>query len=78
MALEETMVSSNHSSLTLRSGDYMADIIADRMNPASAFHYVIQQRGLADVLSWGIESTIEEAVLSSESVFHTLNTKYPN
>jgi hypothetical protein len=72
MALEETMVSTNHSTLTLRSGSYFADIVADRMNPASAFHYVVQKRGELDVLSWGIEPTIDQAIRSSESVFSSM------
>ncbi len=72
MALEETMVSTNHSTLTLRSGSYVADIVADRLNPASAFHYVIQKRGEPDVLSWGVERTIDNAIRSSESVFSSL------
>jgi len=72
MALEETMVSTNHSTLTLRSGSYVADIVADRLNPASAFHYVIQKRGEPDVLSWGVEPTIDHAIRTSESVFSSL------
>lgn len=72
--LEETMASSNHSTLSLRSGDYVADIVADRMNPASAFHYVIQRHGERDVLSWGIEPTIESAVAVSEGVLSDLRT----
>jgi hypothetical protein len=72
MALEETMVSTNHSTLTLRSGSYFADIVADRMNPASAFQYVIQKRGEPDVLSWGVEPTIDQAIRSSESVFSSM------
>jgi hypothetical protein len=74
MALEETMVSSNHSSLTVRSGNYVADIVADRINPSAAFHYVVQQRGTPDVLSWGIEPTIELALSSSETILASFDS----
>lgn len=72
-SLEETMATSNHSTLTLRSGDYIADIVADRMDPSSAFHYVIQRHGGKEVLSWGIEPSIESAVAVSEGVLSDLH-----
>ena len=62
------MVGSNHSTLTIRSGDYLADIVTDRVNPGDAFHYVIQEYGNNEVLSWGVEPTIERAMMSSESI----------
>jgi len=68
VTLEETMVGSNHSTLTIRSGDYRADIVTDRVNPGDAFHYVVQECGNNEVLSWGIEPTIEQAMMSSESI----------
>jgi MEDS: MEthanogen/methylotroph, DcmR Sensory domain len=68
VTLEETMVGSNHSTLTIRSGGYLADIVTDRVNPGNAFHYVIQKSGDAEVLSWGVEPTIERAMISSESI----------
>ena len=68
ITLEETMVGSNHSTLTIRAGSYLADIVTDRVNPGNAFHYVVQERGNTEVLSWGIEPTIERALMSSESI----------
>ena len=68
MALEETMAGSNHFTLTIRQGNYLADIVTDRLNPGSAYHYVVQARGSFDVLSWGVERTPEQAVSRSGSV----------
>jgi hypothetical protein len=72
IALEETMVSTNHSTLTLRVGDFLADIVTDRVNPGEAFHYVVQKRASKDVLSWGQEPTIAAAIQSSEMIMADL------
>ena len=72
MALEETMVGTNHSTLTIRQGNYLADIITDRLNPGEAFHYVVQGRGSLDVLSWGVEPTMEQALSCSGSIMTEL------
>lgn len=72
IALEETMVSTNHSTLTLRVGEFLADIVTDRVNPGEAFHYVVQKRASKDVLSWGQEPTIDAAIQSSESIMAEL------
>lgn len=68
-ALEETMVSTNHSLLTLRYGELLADIVTDRVNPGEAFHYVVQKRSSLDILSWGQEPTIDAAVATCENIF---------
>ena len=77
MALEETMAGLNHSTLTIRQGNYLADIVTDRLSPGNAFHYVVQGRGSFDVLSWGVEPTLEEAVSHSGSIMAELDAK-PN
>jgi hypothetical protein len=77
MALEETMAGSNHFTLTIRQGNYLADIVTDRLNPGSAYHYVVQARGSLDVLSWGVEPTLEQAVSRSGSVMADIAAK-PN
>jgi hypothetical protein len=74
-ALEETMVSTNHSTLTLRAGNYLADIVTDRINPGAAFHYVVQRRASHDVLSWGQESTMDDAIRSSENIMADLGAR---
>ena len=72
MALEETMAGTNHSTLTIRQGNYLADIITDRLNPGEAFHYVVQGQGSFDVLSWGVEPTMEQALSCSGSIMAEL------
>lgn len=73
MALEETMVSTNHSALSLRCGEYVADIVADRFDPATAFHYVVQKHRSTDVLGWGIEGDMEQAMQASHSIISDLS-----
>ena len=75
LALEETMAGTHHSTLTIRQGNYLADIVADRLNPGGAFHYVVQGRNSSDVLSWGIEPTIEQALSCSGSIMAELAAK---
>jgi len=73
LALEETMVSRNHSALSLRYGDYVADIVADRFDPATAFHYVVQRHRSTEVLGWGIESDMDQAMQASQSIITDLS-----
>ena len=68
MALEETMISSNHSALSMRRGEFVADIVADRFDPATAFHYVVQKHGGKEVLGWGIEPCMEQAMRTSHAI----------
>src|SRR5579884_3078106 len=76
MAIEETMVSVNHSTLTLRSGDFLADIVTDRVNPGEAFHYVVQKQGSPEVLSWGQEPSMDGAIRLAENIMKDLGEKY--
>ena len=75
LALEETMVSTNHSTLTIRQGKYLADIVTDRFNPGAAYHYVVQGQDSSDVLSWGVEPTIDGALSISDSIMADLSAK---
>ncbi|HKT51204.1 MAG TPA: MEDS domain-containing protein [Candidatus Angelobacter sp.] len=68
MALQETMISTNHSALSMRCGEYVADIVADRFDPATAFHYVVQKHGAKEVLGWGIEQGMEQAMQTSHAI----------
>jgi len=68
MALQETMISANHSALSMRRGEYVADIVADRFDPATAFHYVVQKHGAKEVLGWGIEHGMDQAMEASRAI----------
>ena len=73
ITLEETMIGANHSTLTLRSGNLLADIVTDRVHPGAAFHYVVQHRHHPEVLSWGQEPTINAAITTSEAIMADFN-----
>ena len=73
-AIQETQTGVNRSTLTLRSGEFMSNIVTDRVYPGEAFHYVVQRRGDPEILSWGRESTIGAAILSSENVIAELSS----
>ncbi len=73
MALEQTMISSNHSALSVRCGEYIADIVGDRFDPAGVFHYVVQKYGGNDLLGWGIETTMDAAIQASRSLIEDLS-----
>lgn len=77
-ALEETMVSSNHSTLTLRAGNFLADIVTDRVNPGEAFHYVVQIKDNPEVLSWGQEYSMDAAIQSSQSIMAEMGADNAN
>jgi hypothetical protein len=74
LALTETMAGVNHSSLTIRRGDYAVDIVADRENPRTKFYYVAQQRGSNDIIGWGAEPSFDDAVREGESLVRELAT----
>jgi hypothetical protein len=72
MALEQTMISTNHAALSIRRGSYIADIVADRFDPATAFHYVVQKHGATEILGWGIEPDMEQAMRASHTLIDDL------
>ncbi len=56
----------------------MADIVADRVNPAETFHYVVQRRGDSDILGWGQETTMAAAIDTSEMIMRELGGRRLN
>ena len=71
-ALANTMSSSNHSSLAIRNGRYVLDVVADRINPSSHFYYVAQEHGKKDILGWGVEPSFDAAMQQGESLLNSL------
>ena len=67
IALEETMVSTNHSTMTIRMGDYAADVVTDRVHPGGSFQYVIQHKASREILSWGMEASMDNAIRTVET-----------
>ena len=72
LALTETMAGANHSSLLIRQGDHMMEIVAERENPKAKFYYVVQPHGSNDIVSWGAEQSFDDAVRQGESVVREL------
>ena len=73
-ALANTMSTSNHSSLAIRNGRYVLDVIADRIDPSSHFYYVAQEHGKKDILGWGVEPSFDAAMQQGESLLNSLES----
>lgn len=71
-ALTETMATTNHSSLAIRKGRYVIDVVADRLDPRSQFYYVAQEHGKRDILGWGVEQNFDDAILQGETLLNSL------
>lgn len=75
LALTETRPGADHSSLTIRQGDYVVDIVADRKNPRTKFYYVAQPHGRSDIVGWGDEQSFDNAVREGESLIRELTRR---
>lgn len=73
-SLARTMSTSNHSSLAIRRGRYVIDVVADRTNPSSQFYYVAQERGKKDILGGGSEQSFDAAMQQGESLLNSLDS----
>ena len=71
-SLTNTMASSNHSSLAIRKGRYVIDVVADRLTLRSQFYYVAQEHGKRDILGWGVEHDFDAAIQEGESLLNSL------
>lgn len=67
-ALEERIIGTNHSALSITRGNYSADIVTDRLTRGSVYHYVLQKRGSAEVLNWGQEHSMAAAIATTEAL----------
>jgi hypothetical protein len=41
---------------------FLADVFMSRNSNGSIFHYIIQRNGAAEILSWGQEHSLKEAL----------------
>jgi hypothetical protein len=71
--IANTYDGSDHSSLAIRKGRYILDIVADRFNPLGQFYYVAQEHGKKDILGWGAERSFDDAVVEGESLLNSLH-----
>jgi hypothetical protein len=75
LALTETTAGAKHSSLMIRYGDYVLDIVADRENPQAKFYYVAQPRGRNDIVGWGAEQSFGDAIRQGELLVRELTPR---
>jgi hypothetical protein len=64
--LAQAHSSSLHSSLHVRHGGYVAELVADRFVVDPRFYYVVQQYRPRDIVGWGIASSFETAAAQAE------------
>jgi hypothetical protein len=74
-SLTDTMLASHHSSLAIRKGRYVIDVVADRVNPQAQYYYVAQEQGKVDILGWGAESNFDAAIAQGESLLNSLQSE---
>jgi hypothetical protein len=74
-SLTDTMLFSHHSSLAIRRGRYVIDVVADRVNPSNQFYYVAQEHGKKDILGWGVERNFDAAIAQGEYLLHSLQSE---
>lgn len=67
LALQET-TGGQHASLTMRIGEYAADVVPDRLRPDTAYYYVVQRVGEREIAGWGEERTFEDARWRAEQL----------
>ena len=63
---------SQHSSMAIRRGRYILDIVADRVHPRTSFYYVAQEHGKKDILGWGVEPSFDDAMYQGETLLTSL------
>ncbi len=67
-----------HSSMAIRRGRYILDIVTDRRDPSRQFYYVVQEHGYRDILAWGVERCFDDAIWQGESLLNSLQTLEPS
>ena len=70
--MSDVQPSARHSSMAIRSGRYVLDIVTDRNNPEKNFYYVAQEHGKNEILGWGVEPNFDEAISQGETLLRAL------
>jgi hypothetical protein len=60
-----------HSGISVRSGNYWSEIVADKLVISPSFYYVVRRRKPAEVLGWGIAPTFDLAHEKAEQIVQT-------
>jgi len=61
-SLQQPQSHSSHSSLSIRKDDFMLDVVADRLQPRSTVYYIVQKLGSKNIVGFGAEATVENAI----------------
>jgi hypothetical protein len=65
-----------HESMSMRQGNYNAEIVADKLVVDPKYYYVVQQNRPREVMGWGVAPTFDEANNQSERLMET--SRYQN
>jgi hypothetical protein len=61
-SLQQPQVDSCHSCLSIRDRAFTLDVVADRQEPQNTVYYVVQKLGSTDIVGFGAEATVENAI----------------
>ncbi len=70
--MTDTAGRARHTSMAIRRGRYILDIVTDRKDPARQFYYVVQEHGHRDILAWGVEPSFDDAMWQGESLLSSM------
>lgn len=55
-----------HAGIMVRTGNYSAEIVADRFVVRPNYYYVVQQKRTNEIVGWGVASTFDDASRQAE------------
>lgn len=58
----------NYSGMSVRSGNYLTEIVTDRRAHPTEYHYVVQRRRPTGVVGWGVVPTFKRARAEAERI----------
>jgi hypothetical protein len=60
--------SPSYSGISIRSGNYWFDIVADKVKLSPEYHYVVQRRRPSDFVGWGVAPSYDRARAEAERI----------
>jgi hypothetical protein len=66
--LTEPSCSPIHSAITVRSGNYWSEIVADKLVRAPNYYYVVQRRKPSEVVGWGVARDFDSAHTKAKQI----------
>jgi len=68
--LSDSSPGATHSGISVRSGNYWSEIVADKLVISPNYYYVVRRRRPAEVLGWGVAPTFDSANERAEQIVH--------